>query len=270
MNPSSRRYIFGRTAFLSHTYKCFRLLSRKAKFAYLGIVIFQSLISVLDLVGLALIMKIVLGFQSIDSHDESSLKSVLPVFGSLFSNVDSNTLLISVVVIFVFKGLFALFLHTLTVKLMTSETLKLIVKLNESIFENRTSRYRNLSNQDISFTLYNAAEIVFRDTLVPVSIIFADSILLVLVCLNLLVTAQILFFPTTIYFMIIFFLLRRIEKKSTSHSLKIQLENEILGRSLIQETAVSLRELYVSSNLNWMVDRILRDRSDGLKAGSVI
>lgn len=267
---SLRNSILLRSSFVAHTVKCIRLLTPKAKFFYALIVVLQSIISILDLLGLALIMKIVLGFQS-DSQNSSSLTNgALPFIGDFLSSVNPNLLLISVVVIFILKGAVALLLHTLTIKLMASETLKLITKLNKSIFENRTNLYGHLSNQDISFSIYNAAEIVFRDTLVPISIILADTVLLILISANLFISAQILFLPTTLYFIFIFALLRTIEKRSTRKALTLQWKNEILGRSLIQEATSSLRELYVSAKLPWMVGKIFQARSEGLRAGSVI
>jgi ABC-type multidrug transport system fused ATPase/permease subunit len=262
--------VLGSTVYLNHTYQCFKLLSPKAKLSYLAIVIVQSIISLLDLIGLALIMKIVLGFQAPGDVGDSPLQKTLPLFGNFFPEASANSLLILIVVIFVGKSLVALLLHTATVKLMASETLKLISRLNSSIFENRTNLYKNFSNQDISYAIYNATEIVFRDTLVPISIILADATLIVLILANLFVNAQILFLPTTLYFIGMFLLLRTIEYRSTRLAYKNQWEQEILGRRLIQETIASLRELYVSGKLNWMTSRVFSARESGIKTGSVI
>jgi ATP-binding cassette subfamily C protein len=245
-------------------------LSFKAKVFFYLIVVAQVIISALDLVGLALIMKILLGFQGASEGSSSTNSAVIPIFGKFFSSVSSSTLLMSIVIIFIFKGLAALYLHTLTVKLMTSETLKLVEKLTNTIFMNRTRLYKDLTSQDISFTITNATELVFRDTLVPVSIVIADAALLALIAGNLFFSAQVLFLPTTLYFITVFTVLRMIEKRSTQQSYKVQWENEILVRSLIQETALSLRELYVSSKLSWMTSRVFQARSTGLRAGSSI
>jgi len=246
------------------------LLSPKAKASYLIIVIVQSVISLLDLIGLALIMKVVLGFQASGDNSDTSFQKTLPLFGDFFPEVSANSLMIAIVLIFVGKSLVALLLHTATVKLMAAETLKLIAKLNSSIFENRTNLYKNFSNQDISYAIYNATEIVFRDTLVPVSIILADATLIVLILANLFLSAQILFLPTTVYFIGMFLLLRTIDHRSTQLAYKNQWEQEIIGRRLIQETIASLRELYVSGNLHRMTSRVLSAREGGISAGSVI
>ena len=255
--------------FLTHAFKCFRLLTPKAKVIFSALSFLQSVISMLDLVGLALIMKVIISFQPVGSIANSSVPGIVPLFGNAFSNLNPNIPLALIVVIFVLKGLLALYLHTLTIKLMTKETLNLIRNLNKSIFDHRTDKFKNLSNQDISYTIYNATEIVFRDTLVPISIIIADSFLLILIAANLLISANILFFPTTLYFFVIFMFLRKIEKKGTQQAFGLQRQNEILSRSLVQETSLSLRELYVSSKLEWMTSRIYKARSDGLAAGSV-
>ncbi len=175
-----------------------------------------------------------------------------------------------VIGIFVFKGFLALALHTATIKLMAAETLRLVKRISDTVFENRTSRFRDLSNQDISYALYNASDMVFRDSLVPVSVIIADFMLLVVIGINLYVSAEILFLPTLIYFFCVFFILRTIERRSNRVSFKTQMREEILGRAIIQETTISLRELYVSSNLEWMTNRILAARKMGTNAGAKI
>ena len=258
-----------RGGYLRHVAECIRLLSLKARFLYLMISIGQALLSVLDLVGLALIMKIIIGFQAPGENSSSAVK-IIPFLDNLSGEQSSQTLLTLVVTVFVLKSVGALSLHTLTIKLMASETVKLVNVLNRTIFENRTSRFKRLSNQDISYSIYNAADIVFRDTLVPVSVISADVILLLVVGLNLFISAQVLFFPTMFYFLGIFVVLRTFERRSARSALKIQMQNEILGRGLVQETATSLRELNVFGKLNWMTDKIFSARASGIDASSTI
>ena len=259
-----------RSGYIRHVAKCIRLLSPRAKILYLLIILFQALISFLDLIGLALIMKLVLGFQEKSSAGSNSTFIELPLVGEWFRGTNESLLLLAVVGIFLVKGITALALHTFTIRLMASETLKLVKQLGRTIFENRTSHFKRFTNQDISYSLYNATEIVFRDTLVPVSVISADIALLSLIGLNLYLNAQILFFPTVMYFLILFTVLRTAERKGARKALKVQMREEIAGRSLITETTASLRELYVSSKLKWMTEKILDARAKGVQAGTVI
>jgi ATP-binding cassette subfamily C protein len=215
-------------------------------------------------------MKLVLGFQEKSSAGSNSTFIELPLVGEWFRGTNESLLLLAVVGIFLVKGITALALHTFTIRLMASETLKLVKQLGRTIFENRTSHFKRFTNQDISYSLYNATEIVFRDTLVPVSVISADIALLSLIGLNLYLNAQILFFPTVMYFLILFTVLRTAERKGARKALKVQMREEIAGRSLITETTASLRELYVSSKLKWMTEKILDARAKGVQAGTVI
>jgi ABC-type multidrug transport system fused ATPase/permease subunit len=259
-----------RSGYIRHVAKCIRLLSPRAKTLYLLIILFQALISFLDLIGLALIMKLVLGFQEKSSAGSKPPLIELPLVGDWLQGTNESYLLLAVVGIFLVKGITALALHTFTIRLMASQTLKLVKKLGRTIFENRTSHFRRLTNQDISYSLYNATEIVFRDTLVPVSVISADIALLSLIGLNLYLNAQVLFFPTVMYFLILFTILRTAERKGARKALKVQMREEIAGRALISEATASLRELYVSSKLKWMTDKILDARANGVQAGTVI
>jgi ABC-type multidrug transport system fused ATPase/permease subunit len=111
---------------------------------------------------------------------------------------------------------------------------------------------------------------VFRDSLVPVSVIISDFMLLGVIGINLYLSAEVLFLPTLIYFLSVFLILRTIERRSNRVSYRTQMREEILGRAIIHETTVSLRELYVSSNLEWMTDRILAARTLGTHAGAKI
>jgi len=255
---------------LGHIANCFRLLSPRGKVFYPLIIILQAFGSLLDLVGLALIMKVVLEFQASATGNPTAQIGLNRLFADFLSSSSPGVLLMWVVGIFVFKGFLALALHTATIKLMAAETLRLVKRISDTVFENRTSRFRDVSNQDISYSLYNASDMVFRDSLVPVSVIIADFMLLVVIGINLYVSADILFLPTLIYFFSVFFILRTIERRSNRVSFKTQMREEILGRAIIQETTVSLRELYVSSNLEWMTNRILAARKMGTNAGAKI
>ena len=255
---------------LGHIVSCFKLVSTRGKIFYLFIVSLQVFGSLLDLVGLALIMKVVLEYQTSSNGSPSSQVGSNSLFSNFLTDSSPGELLVWVVSIFVFKGFLALTLHTFTIKLMASETLKLVKRISDTVFENRTTRFRDISNQDISYALYNASDMVFRDSLVPVSVIISDFMLLGVIGVNLYLSAEILFLPTLIYFLSVFVILRTIERRSNRVSFRRQMQEEILGRSIIQETSISLRELYVSSNLGWMTDRINEARKKGTHAGAKI
>jgi ATP-binding cassette subfamily C protein len=236
----------------------------------LSIILSQALISILDLVGLALIMQLVVGFQNSNEGQTSSILQTAPFFGQLFSSVDSTILLGAVLIIFIFKGVLSLILHSVNIRLMENETIKLVKRLSRLIFAFRTSSYRKLSSQEISHTLFNSTEMVLRDTLVPVSVILSDTVLIVLIGINLGISAKVLFLPTAFYFLLIFISLRRVEKRKTRNSYRIQWETEISGRTRVLETILSLRELYVSAKLNLMLSKIIELRSESIKAGGVV
>jgi len=111
---------------------------------------------------------------------------------------------------------------------------------------------------------------VFRDTLIPISVILTDSVLIFLIGVNLLITAKVLFIPTLAYFLFIFIALRKQEKTKTKNSYRIQWEKEIEGRARLQETLLSLRELFVSAKLNLMLNKIVDARGASVKAGAVV
>jgi ABC-type multidrug transport system fused ATPase/permease subunit len=255
---------------LRHIGRCIRLLSPGSKIRYFLIVFSQGIISLLDLIGLALIMSVVSNLQDSSTGTLSPTIVSIPVLGQWISGLEIYTSLLLIVGIFVIKSISALLLHTATIRLMATETLRLVENIGKTVFEKRTSRFRNLTNQDISYTLYNASDMVFRDTLVPVSVISADFFLLLVIGANLYASAPDLFVPTTLYFLIFFVTLRTIERRSNQKSFRNQMRQEIVGRSLIQETTSSLRELYVSSQLNWMISRIFEARTQGTRAGVTI
>lgn len=260
-----------KNGYFAHVKRCIGLLSRKAKGIFFTILIFQSIISVFDLIGLALIMKVVLGFQVNSSSVQASpFQLSVPFVGNLLSNTNQEIILILVILIFIIKGLLALILHTMNVRIMQAETVKLTRRLTNSIFRNRNSNFKKLTTQDISYAIYNATEMVFRDTLIPAAVILADSVLLLVVAINLFVNAKLLLLPTILYFVLVFFALRRLERNKTRIAFKTQLSKEIELRSRIHEANSSLRELYVSSKLQWKIDRIVRLRADASKAGSVV
>ena len=255
---------------LRHIVQSIRLLSGRARVRYLLIVVSQGAISFLDLIGLAMIMTVVANFQSSSVGVLPSSMVEIPIIGELLTELEIYTSLLLIVGIFVIKSFAALALHTATIKLMAKETLRLVGLIGKTVFEKRTGQFRNLNNQDITYALYNASDLVFRDTLVPISVISADFFLLLVIGVNLYNSAQILFVPTVFYFLLFFVVLRTVERRSNQKSFRIQMQQEILGRSLVQETTVSLRELYVSSNLTWMTNRLFEARAKGTRAGVTV
>jgi len=270
LNISGDKSRFKNSGYLYHIRHCIELLSKKARVFYFVLLVAQMCIAALDLVGLALIMQIVIGMQSsLTSPGQVSSIFSSPLFGFLQIK-QPETLLLYIVVIFIAKGFIAIGLHTLNVKLVARETSLLVLRLTSKLSNKRTTKYKNLSIQDISYLLYNATEMVFRETLVPFSIILSDIVLLVLISFNLFLNVQRLFIPTVAYFLIIFLYLRFKESRSTSYAYKVQLEGEIRSRQLVLEIFSSLRELYTSNKLPNFISKVSVARNKGIQAGSII
>lgn len=256
--------------YFNHVEKCLKLLSKKARIFYFILLFAQVCIASLDLIGLALIMQIVVGMQA-SSSNVGNISSVFSFSLSEFIRESKpEFLLMCIVLIFVFKGFIAIRLHTLNVKLVARETSQLMLRLIKRLTSARTTEYKKLSIQEISYILYNSTEMVFRETLVPFSIIIADVVLLALISLNLLLNAPSLFIPTVLYFSSIFIYLRFRENRNTSQAYKVQLEGEIRSRQIVIETFSSLRELYTSNKLPDFINKISVVRNKGINAGSVI
>ena len=259
-----------KNSYLKHVQKCLKLLSKKARIFYAVLLFAQVCIAALDLIGLALIMQIVMGMQD-SSSNAGNISSVFSfsLSGFLGGN-NPEFLLMLIVLIFVFKGVIAITLHTLNVKLVARETSQLMLRLIKSLTSERTTEFKKLSIQEISYILSNSTEMVFRETLVPFSIIIADLVLLALISLNLFLNAQSLFVPTVLYFSLIFIYLRFKENRSTSQAYKVQLEGEIRSRQIVIDTFSSLRELYTSNKLPDFINKVSIARNKGINAGSII
>jgi ABC-type bacteriocin/lantibiotic exporter with double-glycine peptidase domain len=230
----------------------------------------QILIAVLDLVGLALLMRFIMGIQNFGTYQTNPSRPSSVFLGNLFLKADTNLLLGIVLVIFIFKGVLALSLHSLNIRILSSETIHLVKRLAKIVFAARNSQYKKLSSQDITYAIFNSTEMVFRDTLVPVTVILADSVLIFLVFINLIINAKVLFIPTFIYFLIIFIFMRKREKNKTKSMYRIQWETEVKGRSQLQETLASLRELYVSTKLVKILNKIVASRSEFINASGAV
>ena len=252
---------------LLHIVKCIGLLSPRARFSYLVVTFFQCLTSALDLIGLALLIHLIFEMQSTSSTESSIINSV-PLFSDFILNTDPNLLFLLIIIVFLSKGLVALFLHKLNLMILASETDRLVRNVTEAVFKKRKKEVENLSIQDKSYLIFNSTEIVFKDTLLPLSVILADSILVLLVGLNLYSSVPALFIPSVFYFSTIFFVLLRLEGRKSREAYKTQLDSEIRSRTIIHQTAASLRELIVSSKLNIFVDEIVKARHRGIYAGA--
>ena len=215
-------------------------------------------------------MKLLINFQTSSDSQAGSFGQPIPIIEGIISNVQEDLLLSTILIMFILKGALSLIFHSINIRLLARETIHLVSRLSRLMFAFRTSSYKKLSSQDISYTLINSTDMVFRDTLVPVSVIFADSILIFLIGVNLFFSANILFFPTAAYFLTIFVILRRQEKTKTKNSFRVQWEKEIIGRGQVQEALMSLRELYVSARLDLILTRFLGTRNDSIKAGAVV
>ena len=255
---------------IDHLIKCLRLLSKRARVTFFVIVGFQAVVSLLDLLGLSLILHVVLSSQKTESTASISMPGSFPFIGQLIENTSESSLLLFVVAVFITKGLVALWLHSVNNKIMSRETMRVVDLLSKSIFGTNSAQRKNLTTQQASYLIYNSTETIFRDTMIPASVIFSDGILFAAVGLNLFVTMKVLFLPVVLYFLTVFFLLRISEKRKMHNAFRSQIENEMLSRSLVFEVITSLRELYVSTKLSFFIAKIRNARAQGISASATV
>ena len=255
---------------LSHVAKCVRLLTNRARAIFALVVIFQIFTAILDLLGLALIINLITGLQIQGRETTVSTTSIFPFITKINSLSDSSNVILLVVIVFIFKGLAAMILHTLNVNLLGKETNRLVKSITNELIEHRSTKYKKLTSQDMAFSVFNATEIIFKDTLLPFTVILSDTILVFLIAFNLYLTIPVLFIPCAIYFGGIFFILWKTERKKTKNSYKVQLEAEILSRSYVVELIGSLRELFVSNTTGFFINKITEQRKRGIAAGAEI
>ena len=255
---------------LSHVAKCVRLLTNRARAIFALVVTFQIFTAILDLLGLALIINLITGLQIQGRETSVSTTSIFPFITKISSLSDSSNVILLVVIVFIFKGLSAMILHTLNVNLLGKETNRLVESITNELIEHRSTKYKKLTSQDMAFLVFNATEIIFKDTLLPFTVILSDTILVFLIALNLYLTIPVLFIPCAIYFGGIFFILWKTERKKTKNSYKVQLEAEILSRSYVVELIGSLRELFVSNKTGFFINKITEQRKRGIAAGAEI
>lgn len=255
---------------VAHLVRCVRLLTTRSKIIFFFVITFQTFTAVLDLLGLALMITLITGLQGIDANRSNSSSSIFPFIARVTSAPNSNLLILLVVTIFVLKGVVAMTLHSANLNLLAGETNRLVKSISHEIFENRFKKYNKLTSQDMAFSIFNATEIIFKDTLLPFTIILSDSVLVLLIAMNLYFTIPVLFVPCAMYFGWIFLVLWKSEKRKTKYSYKNQIGAEILSRSYVVETVMSLREILVSDKLIFFINKITAQRSKGIAAGSEI
>ena len=229
----------------------------------------QCIISLLDIVGVYLILLIVSGTEQFGKTSPSiRLPKILDVF--LDQKVPLPLVFSIVVFVFSTKSVIAFILHRFFIRLLGKETNRIIRLTSESIFVKRSDKRLQLTSHDVSFAINEGTEVVYMETLSPAIVLVSDLFLITLILLNILFNAGLIFFPSVFYFLLIFIFLRSANSHYTRGVFKNQIDASILSKSLIQEAYFAIRELTASSKLEKYVAKVQDARKIGVASAENI
>jgi ATP-binding cassette subfamily C protein len=252
-----------------HFKRCLNLLTLRGKIVISLVSFAQCLIGFLDLIGVFFIIILV---SSAGKPNIASTGVQLPDFVSdVFSHVDNPGIMILLVIaVFSAKSVFAFVLHSVFIRRLGFETNRVIKDITDNLFIKRKSDELGLTSHQASFSIFESTEVVFMETLSPLVILIADTFLVILILINILLTGEVIFLPTILYFSLVFIFLRVCNSHFTKGVYERQVGAALLSKALIQETFYSLKELTVSQKTSSFVRKILETRAIGVASAENI
>ena len=221
-------------------------------------------VGILDLIGVLLLGLIggmaVLGVQSKSLN--SSFGGFLEFFNLENLGLQALVGLLGVLVclLLVVKSIISAYLSQRILMYLSMKSAELSKNLTSKLFSSSPAHLRKYSEKEIIYSLTTGVEDLSLRVVAPISIMFSDVSLLVLLSLALLFTQPLVAIATIIYFAFVMYLLQRLtQRKATIYSREVT-SQAIATSELIAQTIQGIRELFVKSQQHQVVAEISRRR----------
>ena len=240
------------------------LIDRREKIIYIVNLIFTAILSVLDLLGITFFLLLL---STSTGGTTSNIASRIPALSNIINHLSSfsadhlSAMLGITIVLFTSKSIFGLFVNYINTRILNSETQRITGKLIDVIFRSKFNKFEKYSSHDHSYALNEGVRLAVLDTLYPASILFSDIFLTFVITINLLFVARVIFIPTFLFFILLFYFLNSVIKKLTRDSFRIAHETDLKSKLLIQETLYVRREISAYGVSDYYLNRIESNRN---------
>ena len=230
----------------------------------------QIFIAFFDTLGVLLIGVITLSATATAQGNElpSTLQSVVKFVG--LGGLETNQLLgilgAFAVILFVARSIVAPLLLKRILKFLTGRSAEISGETTERFFSQSLKEVHWESSQTIAFALGIGITAMISDTLGASVIIVAETALLTLMSILLLLIDPTVTIFTLAYFIIIMLFIQSILGKWAARSSKQKFAADIAGQSAIQELVSSYREIFVGHHVEFYIDKFSGVRKSGAKA----
>ena len=234
----------------------------------------QICVSLLDTVGV-LIVGLITFIASATSQGRgvpSAVENVLTDLG--LGDLSTNALLgilgLIAVVLFIGRSIIAPLLLRRILRFLTSRSAEISGELSRNFFQQSLKEIQWATSQRTAFALGSGISATISDTLGAWVILVAETSLLLMLSITLLIFAPgITLFALSYFLVIVYFMQKWLGKKS-SKAAQQRYAADIAGASAIVEMVSSFREVFVGNHSEYYVDKFSHIRKSGAAAQSTL
>jgi ABC-type multidrug transport system fused ATPase/permease subunit len=249
---------------LTHLRSGIKWLEAKQKRKIFLVVILQTLLSILDLIGVALIGLVAsLSVSSLQGVSPSpSLKEFFQFLGLADSSVQSIIVIfgVSSVIVLVGRSVASLVITKKILFFFSRRSSDLSINLSRRLFKQQLRIVQERSTQETLYALTKGTEFIMIQVLGTCTVLVADIAVLVILLLGL-----IIFDPVTALstFLIFFIVASSLNKVLFTKASKLGEDNAsftIAGNTAINDSISAYREAFVSGRFSFYIDQISKAR----------
>ena len=249
---------------LQSIFYSYNLLDRRSRKSYLRVLIVQSFLPVLDLIGIVILGLVTLNISGNSSANTMGSTATLFKRLSLYIPMDSKTgillLLLIAIIVFTFKGILAITIIRRTFVILAESSYRFSVDLSKRFFSQTMNGIQLRSSFQTSDALNSACNFQITGVLGSASSFLGELTLLILVGAFMLFLNPLTTFAAILYFYFIFsYMQRKLLKISTSAGTE-RAESQSNNSRTIHEAIDSFRELYVGNLIGDMLVRYQKSR----------
>jgi ATP-binding cassette subfamily C protein len=251
-------------------FQLFRILSKRQRVILFFSIIFQSLVSLLDFVGVALLGIVVYIFASADNQNSSNKLSTLLSRYHLLNQQDLGSSLFKIVVfafvLFILKGIFAPFLFRRIFKSISRMTSDLALQSFDLLLGGKLDW---IKNQNLQRLLFNFGDGINNSVGLGLSsfvLLTSEASLLVIFILSMSVINPWMSFVIIAYFTAILLFLHSYMNKNQERHTRYRIENLLTAANLIGTATAIFREIATSHTAKYYRNRYSVARSQETNA----
>jgi ATP-binding cassette subfamily C protein len=242
----------------------FSLISKVNQKRYLLLTIVQITLPILDLLGIFLLGFLLQNLLSADSNkpNKSSYKFEIDFIQYFHLDRQEYLLILGLfaAVVFIVKGFFSIFVNRITYRALAKYSLDFSSEVSKDFFNANLDTIQTLPSGRVAAALNDSINNKIVSTLGAFAALVGELSLITSICIFLFFYNGILTLVTIMYFLTVFVFLQKFMTKATSSHAIVKTNSDQSIRSLVHESILSYRELFVLDAMDDMLRKYKEER----------